>query len=242
LPGRRISWEAGSWAGSGLALAAVASAIAAGWSWRGLWPAAAFLVLWFAVASANLVAKHAARRRADRLQTAAVVRGVRLRQPIWIRALEPMPFYAMGAGFGALAALIGFPGAGLGVLLTFAAMGSVMFLPFLADPDLTFEDGGLRVHQREFEFFVPWVSILDVSAEKTPGRWFTNVRVAGPGEIVASVSPNDERTRSRVWTALALGTPRGQALRFSEWTAGLDAITLARTLEEARGAGAPAVN
>jgi hypothetical protein len=242
LPGRRISWDAGSWAGSGLALAAVAAAIAAGWSWRGLRPAAAFLVLWFAVASAILVAKRASRLRAERLKGATVPRGIRLRQPTWIKALEALPFFALGAASGAIAALVGFPGVGLGVLLPFVAMGSLSFFPFVAEPDLTFEDGGLRVHQRRFEFFVPWVSVLDVSAEKTPGRWFTNVRVTGPGQIVASVIPNDDRSRSWVFWALARGTPRGQALQFFDWTAGLDTLTLARALQEAARAGAPAVN
>jgi hypothetical protein len=245
MPGeRRTSWETWSPVAACLALGAVLWAISAGHAPHRLGPVAAFLAIWAAAAVAATIAKLATRRRAARLQGAAVPRGVRLEQPIWIKLDGLGEFATLAAPIGAVAALVGFPGVGLGIFLTFAVIGGAMnFWPSLVfAPALTFEPAGLRVHQRGIAFLVPWGSILDVTTQKTPGKWYTNIRVADPTPIIASVTPDSPRNRSMVWTALQLGAPRGRAFPLWDWTGGLDTATLRRALRAAIGEGAASIN
>jgi hypothetical protein len=239
---RRISSEVAYWIASGVALGGVFAAIAAGVAPHRLRPVAAFLVLWFGGGSYGLLARRAMRRRAARLQRAPLPQGVRLARPLWIPLADSLDVIGIGAALGAVAAAVGFPGVGVGIALAFGVVALAPIIPLLEPAALTFEPTGLRVHVRGGAFVVPWTAVVDVALTGPARHPSANLRVAAPGQILASVSPDTRRTRQRAELLFLLGTPRGQALAFDNWTAGLDSATLARAVREAMGERPPQVN
>jgi hypothetical protein len=235
-------WNSVSWAASLLALLVVLLLMSRGVAIGRLWPVAAFVALWLGATSYVLLASAAMRRRAARLQGAAVPRGVRLRQPIWMALADGVEMVAFAAPLAALAALIGFPGVGAGILLALGGVGFAMVAVFASLTAFTFEAGGLRVHDRKREFFVPWSCVLEVDVTGSAENPATNVRVVARDPILATVTPNTSRNRWYVELQLRLGSPSGQALLFNNWAGGLDSATLARGMREAMGRRASQAN
>lgn len=107
---------------------------------------------------------------------------------------------------------------------------------------LTFESSGLLILVRNAQLFVPWTSVIGVEVTGPDHNRSSNLRVVAPRQIMASLSPDTRRDRMNAEVLLGLGEPRGEAFRFDEWTAGLDADTLVRAIREATGAGSRQAN
>ena len=85
-----------------------------------------FLAVWVAAATAINFAKAAERWRAARVRGASVPKSIRLVQPIWLRLGHVSEFAGLAAPVGAVAALVGFPGVGLGFVLTLTVFGGFL--------------------------------------------------------------------------------------------------------------------
>jgi len=225
------------------AAAVAASAVLVALAARGLAPgrtapAAAFALLWLAAATYAVVARWALRRRVARLRTAVIPRGVVLRKPIWIAMRDGFQLVAAGAAVAAGASLVGFPSVGLGVVLTMAALG--VFFTYMGrdEPGFQFEPSGLRLHlRRGAQCVLPWTDVVSVAATETTRSHiaWVDVEVADPASVFASLVPDTPRARTALWLLFALGKPNGRALKFHEWSGGVDAATLARAIREATG-------
>jgi hypothetical protein len=230
-----ISWEAASGVTSLVALAGVLGTIAAGIARHRIWPVALFSALWFASASYVILGQLATRRRAARQRTGQVPFDVRLNRPLWIPFVDACRFLAVAGPLGALAAIIGYPSVGTGIVLALGLMGLATIAPVGSAAGLTFESTGLRVHGRRGQFFVPWTSVIEVELSAPSPNPSTNLHVAGPQQILSSLTPDTPRNRQGAELLFHLGNPRGQALRFWNWTAGLDSASLVRAVREATG-------
>jgi hypothetical protein len=206
-------------------------------------PAAAFALLWLAAAMYAVVARWALRRRAARLRTAELPRGIVLRKPIWIPLRDGLQLVAAGAAVAAAVSLVGFPSVGLGIVLTMAAMGIFFTHMGRDEPAFQFEPSGLRLHlRRGAQCVLPWTDVVSVAtteATRSHIAW-VDVEVANPIAVFASLVPDTPKARTALWLLFALGKPNGRALKFHEWSGGVDAPTLARAIREATGRAPPA--
>jgi hypothetical protein len=227
------AWEVVSLGLGAPALAATLWAISAGVSPHRLWPVAGFLFVWVATSGYVVLVKKAIRRRVLRLRSAPVPLGVCLVKPVWISLHEVATVVGMGAMTATVAAGVGFAGVGLGIQLAIGAISLTWIAPVYFRPRaLTFELTGLRVHGRATQFLVPWTSVVDVGLTGSAQNQSANLQIVDPGHIATSVIPNSRQNRSRVQYLFELGHPRGRALSFGDWTAGLDAQTLVRFVRE----------
>ena len=230
---RRVRFYGVYVAASFLALAAVLVAMGLGVSPVRLGPVAAFLMVWAGSAGYVALATRARRRRAFRLRSLPVPRGVRLRKPFWIRLDGPLTFLGLIAALGAIVAGLGFPGVGVGVLL---ALGLIVGFGFLIPGEprggLTFEDDGMRLHIGAVHCLVPWSSISDIEAIGPEGFVMLRMAIADPQGVVDSVSPDTPRNRERFRRLVqGIGSSHGVML-LHPWTAGLDGQTLERAIRE----------
>jgi hypothetical protein len=239
---RRVSWEAGFWIASAVALAGVCVMLALGIARDRMKPVAGFVGLWFGATSYVLLARRAMRARAERLRTAPIPRDVRLTRPLWIPLAESMGVFAIGAALAAAASLVGYPWVGVGIVLPMAAVSLPMLSAFGDVVGLTFEASGVRLHLRRGECFLPWTAVLDVHTVGPSHRPSLNVQLAGSTALHASLAPDNRKTQMELYVLLGLGVPSGRALHLGDWSAGLDCATLARALREARGEPVAQVN
>jgi hypothetical protein len=228
----------------GVALASVMALLAAGIAPGRLRPVAAFLAIATTASLVHLVSMRLSARRARRLRASKVPWGVRLVKPLWLSAPEASIPLELGGVLAALLALVGCPGIGAGVMVTF--VGIALLMPFvqlgMSPRALTFEADGLRVHARRATFVIPWASITGVETVGPDHMQFTTLRLADAGAIVATATPGTPRVRARVSTLLHDAMPRGASLMLMHWTAGLDGRSLARTLELGRHGSGGQVN
>jgi hypothetical protein len=233
LSARRDRWEVGLALVNVAACAAALLALAAGAPAERLRPVAVFSGVGAAAALFIEVTRAFARRRALSQAAWSPPPGVRLDKPLWLSAHEGVPTVLLAAPLAALAALIGFPSTGLGVLIT---AGALMFVGYLSiggfvPRALTFEEGGLRVHMRTAAFVIPWDAVVDVG--RSGPNQLVRLRFAGAQAVLGSVAPSTERARGRAWIAIGgRGDPTNE-MTFDSWTAGLDAAALARALTAA---------
>jgi hypothetical protein len=229
-------WNAIQWVASVAALIGVLAAVSKGFAADRLRPVVPFAVLWTACATGAVVARAALQRRAARLKKGSVPRGVRLRERIWIALANVFEILLVAGPLGAIAAVLGFSGVGIGIVVALAAL----FVPMLITDwfmriDLTFETEGLRVHKRRLNFAIPWTSIVDVeivAAANPP----LHVEIAEPHRLLATVEPDNPQNRRRLQFWLAVWSHSGRTVVvFHNWTAGLDSASLKRAIREAMG-------
>jgi hypothetical protein len=205
-------------------------------------PVVAFALLWAATAIGAVIGRAALGRRAARLKTSSVPRGVRLVEPFWIRLVDGVEVLAGGGALGTLAAAVAFAGIGIGIVIAVALMCVPMLvMEWSSRTDLTFEPEGLRVDKRRFRFFIAWQSITDVGITPAANPPVT-VQIAEPVRLLATVDPDTPLNRHRLEISLAVAGISGRTVLFHNWTAGLDSTALARVLREAMGEPPPAVN
>jgi hypothetical protein len=239
---RRVSWDAGFWFAAAVVLTGACVAIGLGIAPGRMRPIAGFALVWLGAASYVLAAKRAMERRAARLRTAQVPRDVKLTRPIWIPLREGASLLGMAGALAACAAAVGYPWVGLGILLALAALAVPMVADIGTVSGLSFEYSGLRLDLGRAECLVPWTLVLEVSVAGQPGVPSVNVAIADPAGLYHSLVPDTPKTRFALHLLLGLGMPSGRALRFYDWSAGLDAPTLARTIREATGEPPPRAN
>jgi hypothetical protein len=212
-------------------LLVVLLALAAGAPWRRLGPVAAFLLVDIVAAIGERAGAFLALGRAWRLRHREVPWGTRLRRPLWMLLPETSLAVMVGAILATVAAALGFPGVGFGVLLTFVAFAVWMaLLERLGSPAaLTFEPAGLRAHMAGASFLVPWTDIARVGRLGPEHMQMIMLHIRDARAVVDSAEPRDLRTKARVRRCLGDG-------RFAlwPWTGGLDGPTLVRTIEGAR--------
>jgi hypothetical protein len=212
------------------ALLMVLALIAIGWR-RAHWlPVAGFLVVAVTGAGYEAATHRLARRRARRFG-AAIPWNVPLARPRWL--LDTFWFGWAGAALGAVASAVGFPGVGLGLALAlgaFTVFGMSMFHR-LYPSRLTFESLGLRVGGKRFSLLVPWRAITEVQAM---GKNSIRLHLAASASHAAAVEPDTPRNRE-LREALLLSWGNETILMLAEWAGGLDAATLGRAIEAARG-------
>lgn len=235
-------WDVLSVATSGAALVGTIVALRFGASPHRWGPVVGFLALWAGAANYVVAANLAARRRALRLQTFSPPIGALLSRPPWILWRDPVGVVGVGAALGAVAAGLGFPSVGVGILLTLAGSGLLPLL-FPGPVGLTFETSGLRVHVRgDAACFVPWTSIVEVTLTGPAHHRVVNVRIVDPGRTVATVAPDSPANRRRIEMLFLLGEPRGVAISLHPWTGGLDGPTLLRVIREVTGSPSQRAN
>jgi hypothetical protein len=230
---RRARFEALSLAVDAAALACVLLAIALGAPAARLGRAAWFLGAGAAASLYVEVVFHLKRLRARRQERATVPRGVRLREPLWMRIsdwLAVVGFLALGS---AVAGAAGAVGVGVGILLTVVLLATAMdlFTARFSASGLTFEPEGLRVHIRDASFLIGWKAIAGIDRQGDEGR-VLNVRILDAAAAIRSVEPNTPRTRGLVSLVLS-ATESG--ITFGPWTAGLSTPALARAIGAAIG-------
>jgi hypothetical protein len=227
-----------------IGLAAVLTALGAGFSPHHWWPVAAFLMAWAGSASYVALANRASRRRAFRLRDAPVPRGVRLRKPLWMDLDVFLIAVGIGAAFGTIAAAIGFPGVGLGIALVPAGFGlfGVFSSPF-GPSSLTFDDAGLRLYIWSAQCLVPWTSIIEIQSDGPEGFVLIRLSIVDPDRVVNSVVPDTSRNRKRVDRLLMhrVGSSRAE-IWLERGTGGLDGATLLRAIREAMAGRPPQMN
>jgi hypothetical protein len=219
-------------------LAAVLAALALSAPVRRWGTTAAFLALGSAAAIAAELVHRLAGRRARRQADADVPLGVRLRKPFWLSLGDPLAFLDFGCPLAAAAAVLGFAGAAVGVLLTICllpALMAVVSLLAMSATDLAFELDGLRVHFRGGNFLVRWNAIGAVEREGPRQRALTTLELHETASAVASVQPATTRNRRAVAIATYDGDQPGGKLTLFGWTGGLDAPVLARAIRAAIG-------
>ena len=166
--------------------------------------------------------------------------GVRLRKPMWLSTPEMTVPLELGGLLAALVGLVGFPGIGAGVLVTFLVFASMvpLFAFGMSPRALIFEQEGLRVELRHAAFVVPWASLTRIESVGPEHMNMTILGLADTEAIVATAVPATPEARARVANVFADITNRGPELMLMSWTGGLDGRTLRRALDAARsGAG-----
>src|SRR5262245_48123128 len=156
-------WYRGLVVASLVAFAAVLILIAAGVARGRLWPVAGFLALAAGTMGYNQLSGRARKRRLHRQRQSPLPVGVRLRKPLWMQLDSTFVALDVAAVLGAIVAAIGFPQAGLGILLVLVGFVAFGYLSF-SGPDLTIETAGLRLHFGRAHFLVPWPAIRVVEA------------------------------------------------------------------------------
>jgi hypothetical protein len=223
----------------GVALVSAMALLAMGIAPARLRPVAAFLAMAATASIVYVAALRLSARRRRRLRARDVPWGVRLVKPLWLSAPEASIPVEIGGVLAALLALVGCPGIGAGVMITFFVIALVMPFAHLSMSPwaLTFEADGLRVHVTRAAFVIPWGSITGIETIGPDHMQMTMLRLADTEAIVATARRGTPRARARVATLLHDAKPRGE-LMLLPWAAGLDGRSLARALEAARrGAG-----
>jgi len=217
-----------------LALDGVLLALGAGAA-RAKWiPVAVFLGVAAAAHGTFWIGKRLEGRRASRLRQAEIAFGVRLEMPLWIVMVQSWFLIFFGGAFGAIAAALGSLRIGVGIFAIFTALTVLMLsTTFDSSPRaLTFEAGGLRLHLRRASLFVPWTALTGV--ERVGPAHAQKVRLRfDAARVTIDAAPKDPRARASL-EALARG--KGGAapeITLEPWVAGLDALTIARTIEAA---------
>jgi hypothetical protein len=225
------------------AFAGVLALLAAGVAPARLRPAAVFLAMAAAASLVCLATMRLSARRARRLRARQVPWNVRLVKPLWLSGPETSIPVEIGGVLAAVLALVGCPGLGAGVMLTFFVIAlSMPIMQLRMSPRaLTFETDGLRVHTMGATFVIPWPNITEVETVGPDHMQMTTLRLSDTEAIVASATPGTSRVRERVAGLLHDETRRG-ALFLFHWVAGLDGRTLSRALEAARRGSGGEVN
>lgn len=156
-----------------------------------------------------------------------------MRKPVWIRLDGPLTFLGLIGALGAIVAAIGFPGVGVGILLSLGLLVGFGFLiPDEPRGGLTFEDDGMRLHIGEAHCLVPWSSISNIETIGPEGFVMLRMAIADPQGVVNSVSPDTPKNRERFRSLVqGIGASQGDML-LHPWTAGLDGQTLERAIRE----------
>jgi hypothetical protein len=226
-----------------IVLASVLVALAAGCAPTRLRPVAGFLAVAAAASTYVWATGRRSLRRAHRQKQSDVPWNVRLTKPLWLTLSDSLTLLFPGAVLGAVAAIVGFPGIGVGALLTFAALSC--WLPFanfgMTARGLTFEEGGLRVHLRGASFVVPWTSIKAVERLGPEHFSMVRLRLRETQAIVESATPNVPKVRASVELFVREARSEGQVM-FIPWTAGVSGAVLARTIEAGIGGTTGKVN
>jgi hypothetical protein len=217
-------------------------AILAGVAPGRLWPVVWFLAIGAAAAVYVVIANRLIRRRASKLRSAEVRWGIRLRKPIWMSLGDTCTMVALGAALAAVVAGLGFPGVAMGILLTIVAVG--VCLPFLAELGLaaralTFEPDGLRVHIRAASFLVKWKAIANVERWGPDSYQALCLRISDVAGVVGTAQPDEPRVRARIDTLVREGNGPDGKLLLMPWMAGLDGVTLARTISAGMSGNGP---
>jgi hypothetical protein len=204
-------------------------ALAAGVAPNRLRPVAGFLAVVSIAAILSLVDSRAAFRRAWKQRNSEVPWGVLLTPPFWMRLSYPILLLGAGAVLGAVAAALGFPGIGLGALLTLGAVGGMG--PFFDSPHgLTFEPDGLRVTLRRGSFVVPWKTITHLEGIGPDHFTMISMHIGDARPLIESAQPNDPRFRAKVATFVQATQAHQGKLLLMPWTAGLDGQVLVRII------------
>jgi hypothetical protein len=224
-------------------LASVLVALAAGCAPNRLRPVAGFLAVAAAASTYIWATARRSLRRARHQKQSDIPWNVRLTKPFWLILSDALTLLFPGAVLGAVAAIFGFPGIGLGALLTFAALSC--WLPLvdfgMNARGLTFEEGGLRVHSRGASFVVPWTSIIAVERLGPENFLMVRLRLREAQAVVESATPNGLKARARAERFVRGIAPEGQVM-FMPWTAGISGAALARTIDAAIGGTTGKVN
>ncbi|MFL5305879.1 MAG: hypothetical protein ACJ8F1_11730 [Polyangia bacterium] len=222
-------------------------ALAAAWAaWRHglapghLRPAVAFLAASTVVSVAREATIQVRSRRARRRTPESIPWDVRLREPAWSRLSGAFSLLTLCAMTGAVVAVIGFPGVGLGMCLTFAFLcaGAERATASFGPRAVTFTAAGLQVEMRDDRFVIPWSDITH--AEPTGGGDSVRLKLLSIARAVASVDPATTEGRARVARALYDGSNVGGTMFVSTWSAGVDAPTFVRALTAAAARREPA--
>jgi hypothetical protein len=212
------------WLIAGLPVAALTAVLIACRHDRERWlPAVAFLAVASAGSLYEVVVLGLKRGRERWGQGRSVPWDVALRKPWWYQ--EGVTFVWLGAMLGAMAAVIGFPGVGLGLAMPVAAlMLASLTLGEMRASRLTFEEGGLRLGSGQVSFLVPWAAISEV---ERAGRYCVLLTLSETEEALGSVQPDTPDARRR-----ASGLLFDSRIMLEPWIGGVDAHTLARAIEE----------
>jgi hypothetical protein len=172
-------------------------------------------------------------RRAAVTSAESIPWGVRLAEPLWSRAGNPLAVLTVGAALLAAACAIHQPGVGLGMAGTIVAGGLMVdvIAGRWSPRALVFAADGLNVHLRSCRFVVPWADVAEVEA--TENGELAELNVLSVRRVLASVEPGDERTRTRATYALYDGTNVTGRLLLPGVLTGADGPTLARALAAA---------
>jgi hypothetical protein len=173
------------------------------------------------------------RRRASRQRQSELAWGVRHSQPLWMPLANALLALGVGALIAAIPAAIGFPGVGVGVLLVFAIVAAGTVLVGVGPRALTFEPEGLRLHVRGGSFVVPWTAIDRVERIGPEHTTLLRVHVFDARLVIDSCEPNDPHVLPRVESCVSKAGGGGGEIAFMPWTAGIDGVSLARTIEGA---------
>jgi hypothetical protein len=217
-----------------VALAIVVCAWKAGVAAGRMRPTAGFLVAStvLAIVREAAVLSRAARARA---QSGLPLRwNVPLGEPLWIRISDAFVVFTLAAMIGAIVSLLGAPGVGAGVAATIALMGAVAqrSIEQWTPRSLMFAPDGLHVTLSRCRFVVAW---NDVSGVDASGGDLAELSLLSVQRVTASVSPADDRVRTRVSYLLHDGSGVTGRLRLEGTLAGVDGATLARAVAEAAG-------
>jgi hypothetical protein len=216
-------------------LVSVSLALAASAS-RDRWlPVAAFLASGVVAEAYVLIGRLALRRRTRRLQEVEVCVGAQQGRPLWISMLAPIVIVGGGAVGGAIAAAVGFPTLGLGVLLISCIVAAIgAGLMFARSPRaLTFEAAGLRLHVRGGTCVVPWTTIAGIGRAGPDHMQIVELRLRDTDFVIAATEPKEDGVRSRIRSLVREGNGTRRKLILMPWTGGLDGLTIARTVAAA---------
>jgi hypothetical protein len=169
---------------------------------------------------------------------------VRLTRPLWMSLSYPLFGLWAGSIVGTVVAALGFPGVGVGCLLTLVGfLGIPSFMDFGMSPrGLTFEPDGLRLHIRGGSFVVPWTTIARVEGIGPEHFQMTTIHLRDTNTLIGSATPNTARVRARVETFVRTAQTPDRKLLFAPWTAGMDGATLVRAIGAAIGGKLGQVN
>lgn len=234
MSSRQVEWGSLSAVGSVVALVGVVIAIKAGILPPRFWPVAGFLALWAGSAIFISITSRIQRARVSAPRGASVPLGVRLRTPTWAVLGDSLYIVGVGARIGVVAALLGFAGVGVGVLLASIALSAGMYSMRLGIGvnSLTLESEGMRVYIKGASVFIPWTGIADVEREgKDEVRKLVFLQLKSHEAVLKTLDPNTVTTRSRL-QRLTLGQTK---LMLVPWIGGLDSTSLVRAINTAIG-------
>lgn len=217
-----------------IGLLAVLMALAAGASRARLLPVAGFLLASSGSVAFNILARSAHRRRAYQRQQLPLPRQVCHRAPWWMALEMLLTGLSLTSLVGAIAAVLGFPGVGLGFTLGLTGLTGLGGLAFGDVQGLTFEDAGLRVHARSRQWLIPWACVREITPIGPAAFQMIQVELTDVDRVIDSVRPDTPKNRERVARVLRGATPTRTILTLWPGVAGLDGPSLERALRESR--------